>query len=172
MAKIRLWTIIGEGATGKSTTIGHLISQTGKGSGGFRYVLLRGGGFLQIYARRQSLQEAKRSPDAVLADTKRLIRTVENRRGFPIESLNLLLAIRSENNVNGLPPASEYLARFLKAGWSIESLAVLNYEGKKHAQYYDFGIPTCEVYETASLVREKSNHQMMVGAVRNHFGWA
>jgi len=171
MARVRLWAIVGEGSSGKSTTIGSLISQLGRGSGGFREVLLRGGGYLRIYARRQSLQEAKRSPDTVIRETQVLVRDLEKRRGISIDSLNLLLAIRSDN-VNGLPRASKYLSHFVKAGWLIESLVVLDYEGKKHIPYYDFGAPLYELYESSELVRDKSKHHWLVGQVRNHFGWA
>lgn len=60
--KIRLWAVLGEGSTGKSTVIGSLISQTGRGPSKFRDILLRGGGRLKVHVRRQSLQEANRSP--------------------------------------------------------------------------------------------------------------
>jgi hypothetical protein len=46
--KIRVWAVIGDGDTGKSTVIGHLISQLGQGSGGLRQVLLRGGGIFRF----------------------------------------------------------------------------------------------------------------------------
>jgi hypothetical protein len=170
MAEIRLWAIVGEGSTGKSTVIGNLISQLGRGSGGFRHVLLRGGGYLQVYARRQSLQEAKRSPDNVIRETQKLVRDLEKKRRISVGALNLLLAIRSDS-INRLPPASEYLSRFVQSGWKIESLVVLDYEGRKHHLYYDFGAALYELYDSAELLQDKSQHQWVVGQVRNHFGW-
>lgn len=169
--KVRLWAVIGEGATGKSTVIGNLVATLGKGPGGFRLVPLRGGGHLQINARRQSLQEAKRSPADVLKDTERTIKTLQKKRGFSIGYLNLLLAIRTDR-INGLPPASEYLSHFNKAGWSLESLVILGYDGKKHFQYYDFGAPTLEHPDSPEMVLDRSQHHWLLGPVRNHFDWA
>jgi hypothetical protein len=168
---VRLWAVIGGPATGKSTVIGNLISQLGKGPVWPRWVPLRGGGYLQIYARRQSLQEAKRSPEKVVSDTKKTADKLQKSSGFSIGYLNLLLAIRTDK-INGLPPATEYLSYFVKSGWSLESLVILDYDETKHSQYYNFGAPTLEHYDTSKMVQDKSQHHWLLGPVRNHFGWA
>jgi hypothetical protein len=169
--KIRLWAVLGEGGTGKTSVIGNLISQYGRGPGGFRHVPLRGSGYLQIYARRQSLQEAKRSVQEVLRETKRVASRLETDEGLSIGYLNVLFAIRTDK-IRGLPPASEYLSEFVRAGWILESLAILNYNERKHGHYYSFGAPTLEVYDSIDIVRQPARHHWLVGPVRNHFGWA
>jgi hypothetical protein len=169
--KIRLWAILGEGSTGKSVTIGGLISQTGRGPGGFRYVLLRGGGGLELYARRRSLQEAKRSPEDVVRDTLELARTLQTRKKISIGYLNLLVAIRTDS-INGQPLAREYLSHFVRSGWSLESLIVLDYSESKHLLYFDFGAPVRRIVGASEMARDRSQHHVLVGHARNHFGWA
>jgi hypothetical protein len=169
--KIRLWAVLGEGSTGKSTIIGGLISQTGRGPGGFRYTLLRGGGSLELYVRRQSLQEGKRSPQEVVRDTLKVVRALQSRKKISIGYLNLLFAIRTDA-INGLPRASEYLSHFVRSGWSLESLIVLDYLERKDLLYLDFGAPVCPLIDASTLVRDRSQHHMLVGQARNHFGWA
>jgi hypothetical protein len=170
--KVRVWAILGDGQTGKSTIIGHLISQLGMGSGGFRWVPLRGGGFLQVYARRQSLQEAKRSPDQVIKDTKLKGRSLEKSHHISINWLNLLVAIRTDTT-NRLPQADEYLSHFVRAGWTIESLVLLGeYDEQRYSMYSAFGVPICEIYDSKETARDKKKHHWLVGPVRNHFGWA
>lgn len=169
--KVRLWCVLGEGSTGKSTVIGGLISQTGRGPGGFRYALLRGGGSIELYVRRQSLQEGKRAPQDVVRDTLRVARALESRKNISIGYLNLLLAIRTDS-INGLPRANEYLSHFVRSGWSLESLVVLNYSERKDRIYFDFGAPVRPLIDASTLVRDRSQHHVLVGQVRNHFGWA
>lgn len=169
--KIRLWAVLGESSTGKSTIIGGLISQTGRGPGGFRYILLRGGGMLEVYARRQSLQEAQRSPQEVVLETLKVARKLQNRNKTSIGYLNLLLAIRTDS-INGLPDASEYLSHFVRSGWSLESLIVLNYAKRKHVLYFDFGAPVCPLIDASRMVSSRLQHHIFVGEARNHFGWA
>ncbi|MGY3487492.1 hypothetical protein ACVW1C_005375 [Bradyrhizobium sp. USDA 4011] len=169
--RVRLWAILGEGTTGKSTVIGGLISQTGRGPGGPRHILLRGGGTLELNARRQSLQEAKRSPEKVVRETLELARKLQRRKGISIGYLNLLLAIRTDS-INGLPRASDYLSHFVRSGWSLESLIVLDYLERRDALYFDFGAPLYPLVNAAKLARDRSQHEMLVGRARNHFGWA
>jgi hypothetical protein len=169
--KVRVWAVLGEGATGKTAIIGNLISRLGRGPGGFRPVPLRGGGYLQIYARRQSLQEARRSPEQVVSDTLKVARDLQKKHAFSICYLNLLVAIRTDV-IRGLPPASYYLSHFVQSGWSLESLVILDYEVRKHFRYYAFGAPICEHYDASDMVRDKAQHHWLLGPVRNHFGWA
>jgi hypothetical protein len=169
--KVRVWAVLGDGSTGKSTVIGNLISQLGKGSGGFRIAPLRGGGFLELYARRQSLQEAKRSPEQVVKDTEGLVRRRQTKLGLSFSYLNLLAAIRTDQ-VNGLPNASHYLSHFVKSGWSLESVVILDFDERKHTQYYAFGAPVCEHPYASEWVQDKSRHHWLMGPVRNHYGWA
>jgi hypothetical protein len=169
--KIRVWGVLGEASTGKTAIIGNLVSRLGRGPGGFRPVPLRGGGYLQIYARRQSLQEAKRSPEQVVRDTVKVARGLQRKHSISICYLNLLVAIRTDA-IHGLPPASAYLSYFVKSGWSLESLVILDYEERKHEKYYAFGAPICEHYFASEMVRNGSQHHWLVGLVRNHFGWA
>jgi hypothetical protein len=143
--------MLGDDQTGKSTIIGHLISQLGMGGGGFRWVPLRSGGFLQVYARRQSLQEAKRSPDQVIKDARLKGRNLDKSYGISINWLNLLVAIRTDTT-NKLPKADEYLSNFVSTGWIIESLVLLGkYDERRYPTYSAFGAPICEIYDSKEL---------------------
>jgi hypothetical protein len=168
----RVWGVIGKGNTGKSTVIGNLISTLGRGAGGFRHIRLRGGGYLYVYARRQSVQEANRSPQQVVADAVRNAGTVQRNSGIAISYMNLLMAIRSDAGINGHPAATVYLSDFVKAGWTTESLALTDEDEKDRSPYYEFGAPFCEVADATTWVRGPSSHQWLVSQVRNHFGWA
>jgi hypothetical protein len=104
MAVIRLWAVLGGGSVGKSTTVGHLAGDFGRGAtglrrgrgGGLREIPLRGGGYLTIHPRRQSLQEAGVTP----ADSIKMITSQATRvdRGKSVRSayFNVLLALRTD----------------------------------------------------------------------------
>jgi len=169
--KIRLWAIIGDSDSGKSTSIGYLVSHLGRGRPSYRYIYLRGGGYLLMYVRKQSLQEAKRTPEKVVVDTIAEARKLATREKVNLAWFNVLYAIRSDT-VNGLPTADAYLSHFVDCGWKIESLILMNYKSNPHARYYNFGAPTYELHDAAKLVRDPSTHTHMVGQIRNHFGWA
>lgn len=170
--KVRVWAVLGGGKTGKSTVIGNLTSRLGKGRGAvLSLVALRGGGYLQICARRQSLQEAGRSPEDVVRDAQRVARGLQKKEALSNCYLNLLIAIRIDAT-RSLPPASDYLSHFIKSGWSLESLVILDFDAKKHSRYFTFGAPTYELYGASNMAQNNSKHQQLVGQVRNHFGWA
>jgi hypothetical protein len=175
MTVIRLWAVLGAGGVGKSTTVGHLAGDFGRGNnglrrgrgGGLREILLRGGGYLTIHPRRQSLQEARKTPDESL----RIIASESaqaTRGGGNIHSayFNALLALRTDR-VGGRPAADAYLSHFVARGWLIESLALLSPTRRDERVYRRFGAPTCYVYDSTGL-----DIGQMVGQVRNHFGWA
>jgi hypothetical protein len=169
--KVRVWAVIGEGSTGKSTVIGHLTSKLGRGPGGPQFMLLRGGGYLRVHARRQSLQEARITAQSIVRTFKARIANLQKNKGLSIGYANLLVAIRTDK-INGLPPATDYLSYFVTSGWDLESIVILDYDGRKHASYHEFGVPTLEVYNSSDWVQDKLQHQILVGQVRNHFGWA
>jgi hypothetical protein len=114
MTVIRLWAVLGAGGVGKSTTVGHLAGDFGKGQnglrrgrgGGLREIRLRGGGYLTIHPRRQSLQEARKTA----VDSVRLIvnQGAGTQRTANIQSayFNVLLALRTDR-VGHLPPADD-----------------------------------------------------------------
>lgn len=171
---VRVWAVLGSGSTGKSSVVGNLISQLGKGPGGTKWVPLRGGGYLQINARRQSLQEAKRTKERVVKDAIADARALQKKHQISIAYYNLLVAIRADDGVNGLPPADQYLSYFVDQGWTIESLVILDYNEKEHSKYHAFGAPTLEHYDTSKMVEnnKKSEYHWLTGPVRNHLGWA
>jgi hypothetical protein len=172
MPIIRLWAVLGAGSVGKSTTVGHLAGDFGKGQnglrrgrgGGFKETLLRGGGYLTVHPRRQSLQEANKTPEEA-------VRIVQNQiahtpTGIRSGYFNILLALRTDR-FRGLPTADHYLSYFVARNWHIEALALLSPTTKDERVYRFFGAPTCYVYRSREI-----SILDMVGQVRNHFGWA
>jgi hypothetical protein len=166
--RIRLWAIIGPSDSGKSSTIGALISQSGKGPGGLRDVLLRGGGWLRIMALRQSLQEAKQKPESVSEKFSKAAHKQERNTAFAY--YNLLIALRSDQ-VNGCPIADEYLSHFVEAGWEIQSLVLLEDE-IEYGRYIAFGAPLALIPKSAKMTSNQLERNWVFGQVRNHFGWA
>jgi hypothetical protein len=168
---VKLWAILGDPRTGKSTIIGNLVSQTTRGPGGFRDVLLRGGGYLRVFALRQACQEARRSPEALVGlIAERALGLMRSRPAISVSRVNVLLALRFAET-NGYPPGHQYLSFFVQHGWSIESLVLLNYEDR-HEFYHYFGAPTYDLLDSARLLQNPFHREWIVGQVRNHFGWA
>lgn len=170
--KVRLWSVIGDAGSGKSTIVGNLVSQFGPGRTHARRVLLRGGGYLLVHARRQSLQEANISAKQFIRAMNATAQALQRQHGLTLSYLNVLAAIRTENGVNGLPSAIDYISEFVRASWSIESIVVLDYDERADGRYHSFGAPIYEVNDSSALVRQGVMHQKLVGQVRNHFGWA
>jgi hypothetical protein len=175
MAQVRIWAILGADSVGKSTTIGHLIGDFGKGRGGLRpgpggmrQVLLRGGGYLTVFSRRTSWQEAGEPPEGVVKFIRQQNLQFERRGGRRIVAayFNVLTALRTDR-LGRFPPAEDYLSHFVKQDWHIESLALLSPTDADEGLYHRFGAPTCYVYDSCDI-----QIGWMVGQVRNHFGWA
>jgi hypothetical protein len=166
--RVRLWAVVGPANSGKSSTIGALAGFSGKGAGGQRDVLLRGGGFLQIHAYRQSVQEAGTTPEE--SASKALANARRKSNQAAIQQYNLLLALRSDS-IKGLPTAREYLSYYLSCGWEIVSLALLDMAAE-YDRYADIGAPTCEVLKSIEYSTEERSRIWVFGQVRNHFGWA
>ena len=185
MAQIRFWGVLGRGSAGKSTVIGHLMSRFGAGLNGVDpnktamrgRVLLRGGGYLTFYLRRQSVQEAnigiKEIIDIVNSELERQQRESPT---VTASYLNVLLALRLEG-INRLPTARRYLNHFVQQGWSIESLVLLN-PVPADDYFHRFGAPILNVYRPDRPSRlphstaRGAQIGTVVGHVRNHFGWA
>lgn len=83
----------------------------------------------------------------------------------------MLLAIRTDP-INRLPRAYNYLSHFVRSGWSLESLIVLDYEKQKHRLYFDFGAPIFPLVDARKMASDRSQLTVLAGQVRNHFGWA
>jgi hypothetical protein len=162
---VRVWAVVGPQRAGKSPTIGILTSQGIEGRTNKRDVLLRGGGYLRIWAFRQSLQERRREPEAFIAAVARKAREPRY--------LNVLVALRSDE-VNGLPRADGYLRAFWNAGWALQSLVLLEWDNRSidYEAYARFGVPTLCMANTEALFQDTGRHAELVGHVRNHFGWA
>ena len=165
--KVRVWAVLGDKNAGKSTVISNLISQRGRGQGGFRHVSLRGGGRLYLYARRMAWQEAEKGPKDVIAAVHAMGRGYVSTPGW----VNVLMALRYKPD-NGCPGGDEYLEAFAEQAWFIESLVLLDYDRKAHAAYHYFGAPTLELPGSSAFARDPRKHAALAGAVRNHFGWA
>jgi len=120
------------------------------------------------------LQEAKRSKERVVKDALTDARALQKKQKVSIAFYNLLVAIRTDDGVNNFPPADKYLSHFVDQGWMIESLAILDYDERKHSKYHAFGAPTLEHYDTSKMVEnnKKTEYHWLTGPVRNHFGWA
>ena len=165
--KIRLWAVIGPPDSGKSSIIGALASQAGQGRGGAREMLLRGGGWLRVDAFRQSQQEAKRTPVQTADAITRIARTRQARRVVAYH--NVLLALRSDS-VHGLPTAEAYLNHFIKLGWEIQSLVLL--DADEYDIYARYGAPLGFIERTVKDMAFPLRRNWIYGYVRNHFGWA
>ena len=166
--KVRLWAVIGPPGSGKSSPIGTLAGFDGRGAGGRRDILLRGGGWLRVHAFRQSVQEAQLTPQQSL---DRTMKNARRQQGWGITAwYNVLLAFRSDS-VHGLPEADEYLRHYIRAGWVIESLALLDIPND-YEKYARFGVPTAAVRDTTENTKESASRPWVFGEVRNHFGWA
>jgi hypothetical protein len=173
MARIRLWAVLGEASVGKSTTVGHLGGEFGKGEnglrrgrgGGVKEIPLRSDGYLQILSRRQSLQEAGKTPEQVAKEIENASARL-NQQNPTIESafFNVLLAIRTDSP-RKMKKGEDYLSYFVKRGWLIESLAILSPKSRDEHIYRRFGAPTCYIEYSSGL-----DIIQMVGQVRNHFG--
>lgn len=175
MTVIRLWAVLGAESVGKSTTIGHLIGHFGKGANGidpkrgddFTKILLRGGGILYVFARRQSLQEAEKSEKQTETDMLNRIKKLRNTNpAIEPAFINVLLALRTDR-FQSMPRAEVYLTHFVRRNWQIESLAVLNPTSRDHKLYHRFGAPICYINNPKKIGIART-----VGRVRNHFGWA
>ena len=175
MTTIRLWAVLGAKSVGKSTTVGHLFGHFGSGANGidprrgddFKKILLRGGGFLYVFARRQSRQEAGKSKQQtemeVLDKIEKLRKT---NPAIEPAFINVLLALRTDR-YQSRPRAEVYLTYFVNQGWQIASLAVLKPSARDRRLYHRFGAPICYVNNPRQIGIAHT-----VGRVRNHFGWA
>lgn len=171
--RIRVWAILGDARTGKSTTIRYLSSQLSTGPGAFRDVLLRGGGYLRVYSVRRAWQEAGKSPREAVERVNRSAQTlVRQRPPVSVCCVNVLMALRF-NPTNECPAGHAYLSHFVGQGWLLESLVLMNYRDEDRREFYhNFGAPTLDLFDSARMVRNPDQHAWMVGQVRNHFGWA
>lgn len=166
--KIRLWAALGVPKSGKTSTIGALMSQTKQGPGGGRDILLRGGGWLYIHCYRQSVQEANKSPQQSIAETVAAARKMNQSR--PIAYYNVLFALRSDV-CNNHPKADIYLGRYIRAGWELQSLILLDLD-KEYDHYVRFGAPTALIENSSRLLTTEKERNWVFGQARNHFGWA
>jgi hypothetical protein len=173
---VRVWAIIGHKNAGKSTIIGHLTSQVGSGANGLRRgrnaayeeILLRGGGYLYVFARRMAWQEAGIDPPGVETRMKVFARRTQRYSNILPACINVLMALRYDPD-NGCPGAKQYLSYFAAAGWSLESLVLLS-PTPKQLDYDCFGAPTLYTFDATIDLHHRIS--WVVGAVRNHFGWA
>lgn len=166
--KVRLWAVIGPPSSGKSSTIGTLAGFDGRGAGGRRDILTRGGGWLRIHAFRQSVQEAKLTPQQSL---DRTVKNARHQQGSGITAYyNVLLALRSDS-VHGLPEADEYLRLYIRNGWIIESLALLDIPDH-YDTYARLGAPTGLIRDATENAKQTHSRPWLFGEVRNHLGWA
>jgi hypothetical protein len=175
MAKIRMWAVIGAKGVGKSVTIGHLMGEFGRGENGLKppsnsgvkEIPLRGGGYLDVLGRRQSLQEAGKPPQEFATRIEAMSRrNDQSNPNIVSQYFNILFALRSDRK-NNLPLAEEYLSYLLKRSWHLEKIVLLSPGSREERVFRRFGVPICYIYESND--RDVSD---LVGQVRNHFGWA
>lgn len=181
---VRLWAVLGADSSGKSTTVGHLVGDFGRGGNGvspnrgeeFKEVLLRGGGYLYLYSRRQSVQEAKKTAEEIVdIVSKASAKQASIRPTMSPMYSNVLLSLRTDTKT-GLPVAAHYLDHFIRRGWLIRSLALLSPRDAGRELYRSYGAPICYVRGAGRIsvgsLRGQARISYMVGQVRNHFGWA
>jgi hypothetical protein len=166
--KIRLWAVIGPPNSGKSSVVGAMVSQSGRGRGGARDVLLRGGGWLYIHAYRRSVQEADRSPAFSADKIEKAAASLDQKT--PIAYYNVLLALRSDS-IGGHPTAAGYLSHYVRSGWDLQSLILLDMSAE-YWRYARFGVPTYDLQNSTELTANSLQRNWVFGQARNHFGWA
>lgn len=175
MTIVRLWGVLGAGSVGKSTAIGHLVGDFGRGRNGLRQgrgaamreILLRGGGYLWLFSRRMSLQEARKYPGVVVKDVANQIKRVRSENpSIEPAYINVLFALRTDQFGN-FPRAEGYLSHFIRNDWEIKSLALLSPNAQDRQLYRRFGAPICFVRRSRQI-----DISHAVGQVRNHFRWA
>lgn len=178
--RVRLWAVIGPPHSGKSTTIGHLAYSVPTTPprhnmyAGNRVVALRGGGFLSVFAVPQALQEHNRRLPVEAANWIENQATELQGQSPAINAgwFNVLLALRLvavTTNGQMYPDGHEYLSYFVRCGWTIQSLFLLNAPQDARDLYRKFGAPISYFDSTRA---ENQQINFMVGAARNHFGWA
>ena len=166
--KIRLWVVIGPADAGKSSVIGALVSQPVGGPGGARRVLLRGGGWLYVHAFRRSVQEAGQTP--VLSATKIESAARKLQSSTALAYYNVLIALRSDV-FKGFPIAEAYLAEYIKRGWDLQSIVLLD-APSEYNRYVSIGVPLYNLENSSELCSVSSHRNWVFGQVRNHLGWA
>jgi hypothetical protein len=72
---------------------------------------------VEVLFKTQSLQEAGISAD----DFKEIVQKKLSQKHFSA----VVIALRTENNINGLPAADCYIDKFAKFGWNIKYIAEL-----------------------------------------------
>lgn len=165
--KIRVWAVVGPHNSGKTSVIGALTSQK-SGRGFARDVLLRGNGWLFIHAFSRSVQEAGRT-EALSIQKIEQAAAASNARS-PIAYYNILLALRSDQ-YRGLNKGYDYLAAYVKAGWVLESVILLE-DVNEYYNYARMGAPTALIENTVANASHSSRRNWVFGEARNHFGWA
>jgi hypothetical protein len=113
------------------------------------------------------MQEAGLTPQDVAEKTLKAARTRQGHAVFAHH--NVLLALRSDNQT-GLPTAEAYLAHFIRIGWEIQSLVLL--EADEYDRYARYGAPLAYIEDSVRQMAEPLERNWVVGSVRNHFGWA
>ena len=114
------------------------------------------------------MQEAKRSPER---SVEQILKTAENLASHqPMANFNVLLALRSDI-CNGLPKADHYLAHYIRAGWELQSLILLD-RMNEYDRYARFGAPTALIDNSTEVLLKERQRNWVFGAARNHFGWA
>lgn len=173
MVQVRLWTILGEAQTGKSRSVRELASlQLRGGRPTFSDVLLRGGGYIRVYAKRMAWQEDKKMPADSIREIERKIAVLTRRLKRKPVAVNVLSTLRFQPIIHssGLtcPAASKYIEAWQDKGWSVESLALMSPDPAGADDHYgELGAPTAWLYESRTMRIGE-----MVGTIRNHFAWA
>jgi ABC-type cobalamin/Fe3+-siderophores transport system ATPase subunit len=192
---IRLYCIVGNGGAGKSTVARYLVMPKSYQENKITYwnsVLLESGGYLRVFTRLRSFQEASidlEKAQKLLQQQLKAVATTPahgpagETSNYPVsikpKRLNALITLRLDA-YNELPPAFKYLDKFVKLGWSPHRIAVLpteaesaqpNYDKflEKAAEYERYGAPVSygDAWDSSADVPN-----WKIGRVRRLFGWA
>lgn len=169
--KVRLWAIVGESEVGKSPTIRSLIScptSTSIRPPSTSQVLLRDGGYLDIFAKVQAVQEARWTTADAVREVKTYASKIEG-KSPPISAgfINVLFALRFHPIVDlktTYPGAHDYLSAFVDAGWELQRIVLMAPE-ESYDDLSRFGASTCWIDDSRNAAEAN-------GRIRNHFGWA
>lgn len=170
---LRIWIIVGESDTGKSTLVGHLMGQFGKSDTGLKHnganfcnVPQIGGGSMQFFSARCALQESPKGDGSPKDARRHLIEKWKNKPAH--QSMNCLITLRL-NQDEGHGTAYKYIDEFLKAGDEFMAGVGLAVGRSDQDKLMSYGVPFLFLPD-----RKKVNRTILEGAaaVRQHFHWA
>lgn len=148
------YIIIGRASVGKSSLVRAL---TGIRNADERLMASLGGTNFKLWAKDSSLQEARIDPLSFIADV-----TARN-----VDAV--LLTLWPQSRTSGgvvYPDAAGYIREFVRAGWIIQPVVILNTGGPMIPVILPAGVLSTHISNVRTVP-----FNTFVGSVRAHWGW-